>query len=62
MKIIYGVVITLIAEVIIILIFIYSGWYNVSAMNQESGIIKWALNSAQNRSVSYHSDDIKVPT
>ena len=61
MKIMLGVVITLITLLIIALIFIYSGWYNVSAMNKESGIMRWVLSTTSDNSVESRSKDISVP-
>jgi len=43
------------------LIFIYSGWYNVSANEQENGIMKWVLNTIKDKSIDYHSKEITVP-
>ena len=61
MKIMLGIVITLITLLVIALIFIYSGWYNVSAMNEESGIIKWVLNTTRNNSIESRIKDIIIP-
>lgn len=61
MKILLSVGLTLIALLILSLIFIYSGWYNVSAYEQENGIMKWVLNTTKDRSIEYHSKEITVP-
>ena len=61
MKIILSVILTLTALLILFIIFIYSGWYNVSAMNNESGIMKWVFNTTKNNSVESRSKDISVP-
>lgn len=61
MKILLSVVLTLVALIVIFVIFIYSGWYNVSGMNKESGIMKWVFNTAKNNSVESRLDDISVP-
>jgi mono/diheme cytochrome c family protein len=61
MKFTLGVLITLISLVIIFLIFIYSGWYNVSAMNEDSGLMKWIFKTTMNNSVESRSKDITVP-
>lgn len=62
MRIFLSVIITLIILALFSIFFIYSGWYNVSAMNEETGITKWVLNTTMDRSVEYHSKDIKVPS
>lgn len=61
MKILLSVVLTLLALFVIFAIFIYSGWYNVSGMNNESGIMKWVFNAAKNNSVESRLKDISVP-
>ena len=60
-KIILSVVFTLIGLAIIGLILIFSGAYNVSAMEPDAGIIHWVLETTSDRSVDVRSDDIKVP-
>ena len=40
---------------------IYTGWYNVSGMNQDTGISKWLLNTTKENSIEFRSVDIKVP-
>jgi mono/diheme cytochrome c family protein len=61
MKIIISVLVTLLVLFVVFLIFIYSGWYNVSAMNEETGIMKWVLNTTSDNSVESRSKDISVP-
>ncbi len=61
MKIIISVLVTLVTLFVIFLIFIYSGWYNVSAMNEESGFMKWVLNTTSNNAIESRSKDISVP-
>lgn len=61
MKFLSGVVITLIALLVIFIIYIYSGWYNVSAMNEESGLMKWVFKTTKNNSVEARIKDISVP-
>lgn len=41
--------------------FIYSGAYNVAATAAHTGIVRWALNTTQKRSVAVRADDIAVP-
>ena len=61
MKILLSVGLTLIALLILCLIFIYSGWYNVSANEQENGIMKWVLNTTKDRSIESRLKGITVP-
>ncbi len=61
MKFLLGVVITLIILAVAFLIFIYSGWYNVSAMNEESGLMKWVFNKTKNNSIDARLTGISVP-
>ena len=61
MKILVSVLSTLIVLIIVCLIFIYSGWYEVSASSEESGMIEWVLNTTKNNSIESRIDDISVP-
>jgi mono/diheme cytochrome c family protein len=61
MKILLTVLFTILGFIVLGIIFIYSGLYNVSAMNQDKGIIKWVLETTSDKSVDHHSDDITVP-
>jgi mono/diheme cytochrome c family protein len=61
MKYLLGVLLTITSLITIFLIFICSGWYNVSAMNEESGIMKWIFNTTKNNSIDSRLDDISVP-
>jgi mono/diheme cytochrome c family protein len=61
MKIILSVLITLAVLFVFFLIYIYSGWHNVSAMNEESGMMKWVFNTTKNHSIESRLGDISVP-
>ena len=61
MKILISVLLTLVGLLVIFLIIIYTGWYDVSAMNEESGIMKWVLNTTKKNSVEFHSKNISIP-
>lgn len=61
MKILVSVLGTLIVLIIVCLIFIYSGWYEVSASSEESGMIEWVLNTTKNNSIESRIEDISVP-
>ena len=60
MKIIISALLTLLV-LFVGLISIYSGLYNVSAMNKETGITRWVLNTTSDNSVERYSKDISVP-
>jgi len=61
MKILISVLLTLVGLLVVFLIIIYSGWYNVSAMNKESGIMKWVLNNTKQNSIESRIKDISIP-
>lgn len=61
MKILLSVVFTLLALLVVFLIYIYSGWNNVSAINDENGIMKWVLNTTKENSIESRIEDISVP-
>jgi len=61
MKILFSVLMTLVVLFVLFLIIVYSGWYDVSAMNNESGIMKWVFNTTKNNSIESRLDDISVP-
>lgn len=61
MKILLGVLLTLVVLIVGSIIFIYSGLYNVSAINKETGIMRWVLHTTSDNSVEHYSKDISVP-
>ena len=61
MKILLSVLLTLVVLLAGSIIFIYSGQYNVSAINEETGITKWVLNTTMDNSVAHYSKNISVP-
>jgi mono/diheme cytochrome c family protein len=61
MKILIGVLLTLVILIVGSIIFIYSGLYDVSAFNQDRGIMRWVLNTTSDKSVEHYSKDISVP-
>jgi mono/diheme cytochrome c family protein len=60
-KIILTVLFTIISLGVIGLVFIYSGSYNVSAMEPDSGLVHWVLETTSDNSVDAHSENIIVP-
>ncbi len=61
MRFFAGVVVTIVVLIIIGLIIIYSGWYNVSAANKEPGFSRWILSTTMDNSVEKHAEGISVP-
>lgn len=60
-KIILSVVFTLIGLAIFGYIFVISGVYNVSAMEQDSGLVHWVLETTSDHSVDSRAEGIVVP-
>lgn len=60
-KIILTVIFTLVVLAAFGLIFIFTGAYNVSAMEPDPGLIHWVLESTSDNSVDARSQDIIVP-
>ena len=61
MKIIVSVILTIAAIAVIGVVYMYSGSYNVSAMEHEGGIARWVLNTTRRNSINSRIKDIKVP-
>ncbi len=61
MKIFFSVLLTIAGIIILGLIYIYGGFYNVSAMEKEGGISRWVLNTARKHSIDSRVKDINVP-
>jgi mono/diheme cytochrome c family protein len=61
MKILLTVVITLAVLIIIGLIFMYSGIYNVAAINPPGNLESWFFSTVMDNSVEHHSAGIKAP-
>lgn len=59
------VLITLAAALVLAMVgalaFIYSGLYNVAATDSHLGIVRWALNTSQERSVAEHAESVPEP-
>ena len=61
MKILLSVLSTLIVIIFFCLVFIYSGWYEVSASNKDGGIVEWIVQTTKNNSIESRIEDISVP-
>ncbi len=60
-KVILSVIFTLVGLVIIGIIIIFTGAYNVSALNPDPGIVHWVLETTSDHSVDSRAKDITVP-
>ena len=61
MKVLISVLVTVIALLAIFLIFVYSGWVNVSAMNDEGGTMEWVMNTTKKNSIESRLEKISIP-
>jgi mono/diheme cytochrome c family protein len=61
MNIIKTLIVTVIAVVISVLGFIYSGHYDVSATSAHGGFLNWLMSTTMHESVERRAKDIKVP-
>lgn len=61
MKIFLSIIITIAVEILLALIVILTGWYNVSAVHQDKGIVKWVLSTTSDNSVEFHAKNLKAP-
>ena len=61
MKTILTLVAFLVVLIVAALAFIYSGAYDVAATSPDTGLIHWALETTQERSVHRRSEEVQVP-
>jgi mono/diheme cytochrome c family protein len=61
MKIVGIIISVLVVEAILLLIFIYSGLYNVSTMLPDPAVVKWIFSTTSDISVENYSKGILVP-
>ena len=61
MKIILSISLTLVALCVIFVLFMFSGWFNVSALNEDNGFVKWIFNTTKKNSIEQRIKDISVP-
>jgi mono/diheme cytochrome c family protein len=61
MRIFLTVIITLVVLIVIGLAFMYSGIYNVAAINPPGALETWFFSTISDNSVEHHSNSIKVP-
>lgn len=61
MKVFFSVMLTIAVIVIFGLLYIYSGIYNVSAMEQDGKVTRWILNTTRQRSIESRLKDVTAP-
>ncbi len=58
-----GIVVSVLAvELILMVIFVYSGIYNVSTMSPDPGFLRWVFGTTSDNSAQHHSEGIAVPS
>ncbi len=62
MKTVGIVVSTLVAELILIIVFVNSGLYNVSTMSPDPGFLRWIFSHTSDNSAKHYSEGIAVPS
>lgn len=61
MKVILVVIVTVLVLVLGLVGFAYSGWYDVSASSQHSGVVSWLLSTTSRASVERRASEIQAP-
>lgn len=61
MKFFLGFLSAIVVMIIIALIVIYTGWYDISATGKEGGITEWVLETTMENSVRRSADGINIP-
>ncbi len=62
MKTVGIVVSVLVVELILLVVFVYSGIYNVSTMSPDPGFLHWVFSRTSDNSAQHHSEGIAVPS
>ncbi len=58
-----GIIVAVLAvEAIILVIFVYSGLYNVSTLSPDPSVIKWIFSTTSDSSAEHHSRGIAAPS
>jgi mono/diheme cytochrome c family protein len=60
-KIVWTIIAVLIVEVVMLLIVVFSGWYDISTSNHDNAFINWWFENGGERSVEHHAAGIKAP-
>ena len=62
MRIILGFLLGLVAVLVAVVAYIYSGTYNVAATDPHAPVVRWALDTAMHRSLAARSEAVEPPT
>ncbi len=61
MKTVKIIVLTILIEIALFVLFVYSGIYNVSALSADPGVIQWIFSTTSDHSVEHHAKQIELP-
>lgn len=62
MKYLIGAASLLVILIVVFLVFIYSGMYNIGAMDRHGGMTMWMVNTVRDNSIKHYADNnIKTP-
>ncbi len=53
---------TIAVEAIVLVLFVQSGFYNVSTLSPDPGFLRWIFSTTSDNSVKHHANGIKAPT
>lgn len=62
MKVFIGFILCLVILAIGGIIYIYSGMYDISALNRDKGISRWILETTMENSVEHHARNVEIPS
>lgn len=60
MKNIKIIISTIIVEILFFSLYFLTGYYNVSVMSPDPGVIRWAFSTISDHSVAHHAKNIKI--
>ncbi len=55
------VAVTVLVEILAFVIYIHTGWYDVSAASPDSGLVQWVFSTTSDNSVERHAKGIDAP-
>ncbi len=61
MKVLFSLIIIFIIAAAVFILYIYSGFYNISATVPHNGLTLWVVSTTMDNSVHHHAEDIKPP-
>lgn len=60
-NVIYTIITGSLLAALLVLVFIYGGYYNVAASEPHEDIVRWMLHTTTERSIAVRADDVQVP-